>query len=215
MILGLFCFGPFDTFVVFTFNHVTWSSSVNYLSTCAPRPALGVCPPPTSLYYSFLCCSLAHYLWGRSVILFSGISVRLKRLLKVWMRTLCVVVVLSEAAVLREKQKWKVQQRKSKLHFWLVCSVVVVGIGHYLITAFYNQSPFSFCPGMVSFPEAPPPLVLRHSASLSSSSRSAVRCLALESETGLCLRQVNCLWDSCANGANPTFVELVLSVWAC
>lgn len=23
MILGLICFGPFDTFVVFTFNHVT------------------------------------------------------------------------------------------------------------------------------------------------------------------------------------------------
>lgn len=40
--------------------------------------------------------------------------------------------------------------------FWLVCSVVVVGIGHYLITAFYNQSPFSFYPGMVSFPKAPP-----------------------------------------------------------
>lgn len=118
----------------------------------------------------------------------------------------------------RNRGKWKVQQRKSKLHFcrplWLVCSVVVVGTGHYLITAFYNQSPFSFYL-MVSFPEAPPPLVLRHSASLSSSSRSAVRCLALESETGLCLRQVNCLWDSCANGANPTFVKPVLSVWAC
>lgn len=98
--------------------------------------------------------------------------------------------------------------------FWLVCSVVLVGIGHYLITAFYNQSPFSFYPSMVSFPKAPPPLVLRHLASLSSSSRSAVWCLTLESETGLRLRQVNCLWDSCANRTNPTFVKLVLHFWA-
>lgn len=172
-------------------------------------------PSPTSLYYSFLCCSLAHYLWGRSLILFPGTSVRL---LKVWMRTLCVGFVscghsLSGSGVERKAEivgNERCSRGKVNFHFcrpfWLVCSVVVVGIGHYLITAFYNQSPFSFYPGMVSFPKAPPPLVLRHLASLSSSSRSAVWCLTLESEMGLCLRQVNCLWDSCANGANPTFV---------
>lgn len=130
-----------------------------------PRPALGICPPPTSLYYSFLCCSLAHYL-------FSGTSVRLKRLLKVWMRTLCVGFVscghsLSGSGVERKAEivgNERCSRGKVNFHFcrpfWLVCSVVVVGIGHYLITAFYNQSSFSFYPGMVSFPKAPPPLVL-------------------------------------------------------
>lgn len=115
----------------------------------------------------------------------------------------------------RNRGKWKVQQRKSKLPFLssiLACmfsdSRWYRSLSHH---CFLQPIAFFFLPrhGELSkstFPKAPPPLVLRHLASLSSSSRSAVWCLTLESETGLCLRQVNCLWDSCANRTNPTFV---------
>lgn len=135
--------------------------------------------------------------------------------LKVWVKTfVCCGHSLGGSGVERKAEilgNERCSRGKVNFHFcrpfWFVCSVVLVGIGHHLITAFYNQSPFSFYPGVVSFPKAPPPLVLRHLASLSSSSRSAVWCLTLESEKGFaCGRLIA--------SEIPVLMELILLLWS-